>query len=263
MGQKFFEDSIGSVSYSSGAITLGNSRLTVGGQQYQTSSLQHSISSLTASTRYNLFAVISTTNGQVILTSSVNSFTVGPAGYKGFKFIRSFYTNASGAFAAFTGAVSDPNPVGAVIHSMLTEPQFQALNGTSWILADGRSVAGSQYSSVTGVNNVPDLRGVVLRGKNNGSTRNPDGDLALGTFQDQATAKNGLYDAGHSHTLVNTPTISFYGGSNGNGYNPGAAYNGPNATPTIAAANANIQSTNNETRMRNVTVNIFIKINTD
>ena len=55
-------------------------------------------------------------------------------------------------------------PVGSIVHSMLTLSQFQALSGTGWVLADGGSCTGSTYSSVTGYNTVPDVRGTFLRG---------------------------------------------------------------------------------------------------
>lgn len=58
--------------------------------------------------------------------------------------------------------------IGAIQSAFLTETQFQGQFGTGWILADGRSVTGSRYASLTGSASVPDLRGVVLRGKNNG-----------------------------------------------------------------------------------------------
>lgn len=81
------------------------------------------------------------------------------------------------------------SPIGVIASAMLTEAQFQALNGASWILADGRSVDGSSYAVMTGQTSVPDLRGMVLRGKNNGRSdgrENPSvvlkGDLTLGSF---------------------------------------------------------------------------------
>lgn len=67
--------------------------------------------------------------------------------------------------------------IGAIQSALLTEAQFQAQFGSGWILADGRSVLGSKYETITGRSSIPDLRGVVLRGKNNGRNdggQNPD-----------------------------------------------------------------------------------------
>ena len=77
-------------------------------------------------------------------------------------------------------------PVGAILQSRLTEAQFQAINGTSWVLMDGRSIVGSKLADITGITNLDDARGLILRGKNNGRSdgaQNPDGDLAIGTYQ--------------------------------------------------------------------------------
>jgi hypothetical protein len=141
---------------------------------------------------------------------------------------------------------SDRNPVGMIVSSMLTLAQFQAINGTSWVLADGSSVTGSLYATTTGVSTIPDLRGVVLRGKNNGLASgqwNPDGDSALGTFQDSNYAS-------HQHG-VNT-----YGG-----LNIDAGYIKGNTNSSAAPTASTNYSGGNETRMKNVTVNHFIKIN--
>ena len=74
--------------------------------------------------------------------------------------------------------------VGSIESSFLTEAQYQAIRGTGFVLADGRNVAGSTYSIITGETTIPDLRGVMIRGKDHGRGLNPDGDLALGTYQD-------------------------------------------------------------------------------
>lgn len=141
-------------------------------------------------------------------------------------------------------------PIGSIVSSMLTEAQYQGLYGTGWILMDGRSCAGSAYSAVTGATTVPDARGMVLRGKNNGrsdGSQNPDGDSVLGAFQDHQVTS-------HRH-----------GGPGVSGINPA------DGRPTIAGHGVPTNETNrvywgdytggNETRMRNITVNHFIRIN--
>jgi len=132
-------------------------------------------------------------------------------------------------------------PVGTIIHSMLTTTQFAAEYGTNWILADGSSVTGSKYASVTGNSTVPDMRGAFLRGK--GATYNPDGDLAIGTYSGDKT-----YSHNHSFPAY-APT--------GGGFS-GVAYTtigDTGATITVSTSGAN------ETAPKSITVNIFIRIN--
>lgn len=141
-------------------------------------------------------------------------------------------------------------PVGSVMHSMLTTAQFTSQVGVGdWLLADGSSCAGTRYASLTGATTVPDLRGIILRGKNNGrstSSGNSDGDLSLGTYQaDQ------LQDHFHSVKWAYNAGVD-YGGDNNTGMDQNTTYN------SGAANSANV---GNETRPRSVTVNIFIRVN--
>jgi hypothetical protein len=170
--------------------------------------------------------------------------------------------------------VSDKNPVGAIVQSMLTESQFQALNGTSWVIADGRSAVGTRYETETGNSNIPDLRGMVLRGKNNGrvdGNQNPDGELGLGTFQsfgnESHTHGSGGLSAGaggnHNHGGARVgSTSALFGMNNGNNFHNSGAFTslGNSGNHTHGVVGATGTSGTNETRMRNITVNNFIKI---
>lgn len=128
---------------------------------------------------------------------------------------------------------------------MMSEPQFQSLNGAEWVLADGRDVSGSKYATLKGSSTIPDLRGIFRRGKNNGRSdgnQNPDGELALGAFQaDQ--------NLNHSHPYPTSQGVS----------SGGAA--------TVPAVNGSGGSTSSggsggtEARPKSLTVNVFIKIN--
>jgi hypothetical protein len=137
--------------------------------------------------------------------------------------------------------------IGTVVHSVLTLAQYQSLAGSGWVLAEGQSIVGSALHSLTGMTNAPDARGKSLRGKNNGASGinyNPDGDLALGSYQADAFASHS-----HQHVLYGQTTT---GGSYGippQGSNPTAQYG---TTSSVGG---------NETRMKNITTNIFIKIN--
>ena len=140
-------------------------------------------------------------------------------------------------------------PVGTIIASMLEELQFQAQDdiGKDWVLARGQSVSGSAYASITGKANLPDLRGVFLRGSNadlsdseQQKRGNPD-PKKLGDFQSD--------DFG-SHTHSDLAP----GGRDGNRSGQQDAWYGGGGSSTGAAGGK-------ETRPRNVTVNYFIKIN--
>ena len=124
-------------------------------------------------------------------------------------------------------------PVGTIIHSMLTTTQFASEYGDNWVLADGRSVSGTKYALITGLGSIPDMRGAFLRAK--GSTYNPDGDLALGTYSaDKVRILTAIDDiASGAATILRTPI---------NRASPAYLYD-------------------NETSPRSITVNIFIRIN--
>lgn len=146
----------------------------------------------------------------------------------------------------------DLNPVGLIAESMLTEVQFQMLNGPDWVLADGRSVAGSQYAMVTGSPNIPDLRGQFLRGKNNGrmdGNQDPDGERALGNWQADQMGQ-------HAHPPLNSTLFAVETLNNGVSKYEGAA--GTSSTPREATTG---MVGGNENRPKNMVVNIFIKVN--
>lgn len=140
--------------------------------------------------------------------------------------------------------------VGDVVQSMLTEAQFQAERDGTWVLADGRSVSGSKYETITGNANIPDLRGQFLRGKNNGRTdgnENPDGEIDLGIFTNQKVGS-------HRHR-----TVSAYSGKYG-----GYTLSGTRGIFAVNSGSGTADYTDfdggNETAPKNITVNFFIKI---
>lgn len=147
-------------------------------------------------------------------------------------------------------------PLGSVVDSTLTEAQFQAQLGNpapaTWILSDGRSIAGSALATLTGQANALDLRGVMTRGKNNGRSdgnQNPDGELAVGAFSGDR-----LRD--HTHSVGNFPT--------GNTQKPDGSGNqvADSGRNTITSGGINGGSpVGGDTAPKNVTVNKFIRIN--
>ncbi len=139
--------------------------------------------------------------------------------------------------------------VGDIVASLLTEEQFQAIRGPNWILADGRDVQGSAFAQLFGNNFVPDLRGVFLRGKQNGRNdgRGNETEAALGEYQADAFAR-------HQHGVA--PAA---GGIAGFTTNVKSAPSDPAGQYVL---NGNTGETGeDETRPENVTVNFFIRIN--
>lgn len=156
-------------------------------------------------------------------------------------------------------------PIGSVLPSMLTEAQFQAeLGSTKWVLADGRASTGTDYGTLTALPNIPDLRGLFLRGKNNGRTgteSNPSGDLAIGSFQDDAFQAHNHGGGNHNHAIPNneylTPDGVDWSDDEWGGYKGPISEN----VPTSYSGNIIATEGTNETRPKNITVNYFIKVN--
>lgn len=138
---------------------------------------------------------------------------------------------------------NDYSSIGEIRMAYLTQSQFQSEMGPGWVSADGRNVSGSSYATLTGASNIPDLRGVFLRGKDNGRGINPDGDLALGSYQG---------DSLESHNHIVRVTAGSNGGSIPSTATSTTAYQQPYST------NA---SGGNETRPNCSTINYFIRIN--
>lgn len=139
-------------------------------------------------------------------------------------------------------SVFKTDAIGDVRTSFLTLAQFQAQMDSTWVLCDGQAVIGSEYESITGQSNIPDLRGRFLRGKDHGATGvNPDGDLALGSAQSDAFAS-------HQHGNV-LQSVGGVGPVDSGGGSSELDFTG--ATGSAGG---------NETRPKNVTVNYFIKI---
>lgn len=153
----------------------------------------------------------------------------------------------------------NPSYVGDVRQSMLSEAQFQSENGNEWILCDGRDVTGSDYASVTGNTVLPDMRGMFVRGKNNGRVdgdENPSGDLALGTYED---ADANTIDRFDSRVVPGSPAQGTATVPSDGTFSPerlSGGFDGADIGFKIAK-----KGNDEESRPKNITMNYFIKIN--
>jgi hypothetical protein len=151
--------------------------------------------------------------------------------------------------------------IGTIQQSLLTEAEFQSLQGNCWVRMRGQSIATSDLATITGgrLNVLPDTSGRFLRdtgGTNAPSLGQVQGDAIrnivgqIGTRQDDhapLTVGTGAFSVGDSGTLANIGTGS------GTGYKD-ANFNASNVVPTT-------DPNTGENRPINMGVNLFIKIN--
>jgi len=156
--------------------------------------------------------------------------------------------------------------IGTVIASVLDyanlikitkDPNVIDPTTSSWIPADGRSIAGSQLSKLTGQSNSPDLRGRFLRGLNEiYSVDQPIFDITSADSDDpNKNRKAGSYQQDsfthHSHS-INGSTLNC-------GTPPG--YQVLNNTPGPTYTQSTSAVGGSETRPKNISVYYYIKIN--
>lgn len=64
----------------------------------------------------------------------------------------------------FQNVKTSLDSIGAIKTSILTELQFNDLNSGVWVLCDGRSIASSLLSKLTGDTNAPNMTGSTISG---------------------------------------------------------------------------------------------------
>ena len=147
--------------------------------------------------------------------------------------------------------------LGDVKTSILTLAQFNSITGGGWALADGSSAIGTDLFALTGDPNLPDLRGVFLRGQNNGRSDGFEDPLAgkiLGQSYMDKTGDSGIGLTLSSHNIThkafrNAPSTSGIGvGTLG-------------VVESIGSHDHTISGFDDETSPKHAVVNYFIKVN--
>ena len=133
-------------------------------------------------------------------------------------------------------------PIGTVIGTMTPMDTVNEI----WVLADGRT-ATTEYFQATGNSNIPDLRGMFLRGLNEGRVdgkEDPDPD-----FEGNVRVA-GSYQADELKSHAHTEDLST--GDNSDTFS-GGSYGGRNIVNTGATGG-------NESRPRNMAVYWYVKV---
>ncbi len=155
--------------------------------------------------------------------------------------------------------------VGDLRQSLLTEAQFATAAGAdaaNWVLADGRSVAGTAYATIMGSANVPDLRGAFLRMAGTNASNGAWIGGPLNGYQEDSTARPKVAfttdsQGNHHHSNgASGPEIKSDGAPNWHsGYDRGDTGTAGAHTHTITGGG------DTETRPKSYSVNYFIKVN--
>jgi hypothetical protein len=146
-------------------------------------------------------------------------------------------------------AIKPPSCLGCIEQSVLTENQFQQVNGTDWVLCDGHGIGGTKLAqTLPDVKTVPDLRGVFLRGKASGRFSDTVEQVDLGALELDTVGP-------HTHTTRNLDDAPQNKLGQGIFWDGGKRYSDG---PSVFVLN---NTGSPETRPKNVTVNFFCKVN--
>ena len=179
--------------------------------------------------------------------------------------------------AASTDTTGGLLMVGSVQQSLLTETQFKTLLGdqsANWVLADGRNVANTTYATVTGRQNVPDLRGAYFRMAGNNSTNNSWQGGAFLSWQEDTTraprntawsiANAGSHTHAYNDPLTDETKLTGNRGVVGTGRGNEEVFLHPKrniATGSFGNHSHSISGGDTETRPKTFALNYFIKVN--
>lgn len=137
--------------------------------------------------------------------------------------------------------------IGDVKYSILDPDSFNEHNGSGWVIMMGQDISGSDLALATGINTLPDGRGVFIRSMNLGRTEggDPEGDRPVGDSQqdDLKSHKHKISDY-KSHVKVHDSHIGPWDGSSFGEYEE--------ETTSVGGK---------ETRPKNIILYTYIKIN--
>jgi len=150
-------------------------------------------------------------------------------------------------------------PIGTIVPSMLQPTEFAKAVGDldretiEWALADGqKDITNSLYGQLSGRTYTPDLRGMFLRGMNEGRNdgkQDPEPDRTAGDDQEDALQKHGHETNARMHGWGAE-------GDDTQGWTKRAGEAPQASVTTVTGAR-----TADETRPKNVAVYFYIKIN--
>jgi hypothetical protein len=136
--------------------------------------------------------------------------------------------------------------LGEVKFSILDEAFFQLANGANWVLADGRSIVGSQLNLLyPGVTVVPDLRGSFLRALDAGAGVAPDQSELLNFTPDFTTgqlALSGTPAGNFTLTTGQIVVVSVAGGSLPTGLSANTRYFVIEVSPSVLQVATTLQN---------------------
>jgi hypothetical protein len=144
--------------------------------------------------------------------------------------------------------------LGDVRYSVLDAAHFRAVHGDGWVLMDGRNINNTALCQDQGFCQLPDARGVFIRGMNLGrapDAGDADGDRQLGALQADAIKS-------HQHRLEHIGELGWSNVGNGSAHrivtdDGGTWGNWHPPTTTTSVGHS-------ESRPRNIALYTYIKV---
>ena len=149
-------------------------------------------------------------------------------------------------------AQPDSGSLGDVRYSVLPPANFRNLNGDGWQLMDGRNINGSDLCTEFGTCQIPDARGVFIRGMNVGrdqASGDPEGNRGVGSYQSDNIES---HTHGLHHRII---------GDTRGGFTHGVAAGGGSGSIHDIGIRTTDAKGGNETRPRNIALYVYIKVN--
>ena len=137
--------------------------------------------------------------------------------------------------------IGTSNTIGSLATSFLSEAQFQALNGPTWVICAGQALpGGSKYFQITGLSNAPDVRGRAIAGKDN-MNGSQAGILTAAVFGTNRNVLGGIGGT-ETHALsIGELAVHDHGGGS-HTHNQQLYTDTPTGAQTAPAINANFTS---------------------